>query len=71
MIARRDLLRAAALVGLAPIPRALAASPGKRKFVFVVAQGGWDTTRVFAPEFDNASVDMEADAETATVGGIS
>jgi uncharacterized protein (DUF1501 family) len=48
-----------------------AATPGSdRKFVFVFADGGWDTTRVFAPEFDNAAVDMEPDAERLTLSGI-
>lgn len=42
-----------------------------RKFVFVYNQGGWDPTRVFATTFSNPMVDMEADAEQATSGGIS
>jgi uncharacterized protein (DUF1501 family) len=42
----------------------------KRKFIFVFAQGGWDPTRVFAPEFSNPNVDLEAAAERAVAGGI-
>jgi len=65
------LLGAAALGGL---PRALAAHAGGdapgRKFIFVVNYGGWDPTRVFNPAFQNASVDMERDAEPVTLGGL-
>ena len=42
----------------------------KRKFIFVFAQGGWDPTRVFAPEFSNPNVDLEAAAERAVAGGM-
>jgi uncharacterized protein (DUF1501 family) len=58
----------AALGGASPLR---AAPPAlERKFVFVFADGGWDTTRVFAPEFDNPAVDMEPDAERLTLAGI-
>ncbi len=50
---------------------ARAGTGSSRKFIFVFAQGGWDPTRVFASEFSNNNVDMEADAERATAGGIS
>lgn len=41
-----------------------------RKFLFVFARGGWDPTWVFAPEFQNSSVDMpDDDSESATLGG--
>lgn len=58
--------------GLAGAARpACAGSPlGERRFLFVLAAGGWDTTRVFAPLFGNAYADMEADATEAEVGGI-
>lgn len=49
---------------------ARAATGSKRKFIFVFAQGGWDPTRVFATEFSNPNVDMEANAERATSGGL-
>ena len=39
-----------------------------RKFVFVFAPGGWDTTRVFADGLDNPNVDMEALANRQSVG---
>lgn len=72
---RRDLLKASALAGaMLPLRRAFAdaAVPaGGRKFIFVVNYGGWDPTRVLAPEFDNPNVDMERDAGTTTLGGIS
>ncbi len=78
MTTRRSFLHAAGASSLAlgtlglPGRSALAqtAAPGDLKFLFVVAQGGWDTTRVFAPEFDNGDVDMEPDADLATVGNL-
>ncbi|RME29207.1 MAG: hypothetical protein D6798_00650, partial [Deltaproteobacteria bacterium] len=78
-LSRRSILAGLATTGLLPsasgllLPRrALAAppAPDALRFVFVFASGGWDTTRVFAPEFDNGAVDMEADAERATAGNI-
>jgi uncharacterized protein (DUF1501 family) len=43
----------------------------ERKFIFITATGGWDTTRVFAPVFDNAAnVDLEATSNPQTIGGI-
>ena len=72
---RRDLLKASALAGaMLPLRKAYAdaAVPTTgRKFIFVVNYGGWDPTRVLCPEFDNPNVDMERDAGTTTVGGIS
>lgn len=63
-----SLLLAAGLPGAS----ALAASPpaSNRKFIFVFAYGGWDTTRVFAPEFTNNNVDLEPDSDKATAGNI-
>ncbi|MEZ4236909.1 MAG: DUF1501 domain-containing protein [Myxococcota bacterium] len=48
-----------------------AAQPSDRKLVFVFAPGGWDPTRVLAPEFDNRNVAMEAQAERASKGDLS
>lgn len=71
---RRELLAAGALAA-AGIPL----SPGfergggaarQPRFIFVVNNGGWDPTRVFAAEFGNAHVAMERDAEPATVAGL-
>lgn len=74
MINRRHFLGAAAAgaAGLAlPVRNARAAvNAADRKFVFVFNPGGWDPTRVFAPEFDNGNVDMELGAERGTAGGI-
>lgn len=50
--------------------RARAASAGERKVLFVYNQGGWDPTRVFAPEFDNPNVDMESSAGESRAGEI-
>jgi hypothetical protein len=78
MTTRRNFLVGAGTSGLAlgtlglPGGTAFAgtAAPGDLKFIFVVAQGGWDTTRVFATEFDNGNVDMEPDADLATAGDL-
>ncbi|MDP2312033.1 MAG: DUF1501 domain-containing protein [Pseudomonadota bacterium] len=65
------------LFALAPsgllLPRRLLAAPaapGARKFLFIYAYGGWDTTMVFTPMFDKPLVDTEPDATTATVNGV-
>ena len=52
--------------------RALAATRNDHlKFIFIFNRGGWDPTRVFATEFDNPEVDLEADAQLGTAGGLS
>jgi uncharacterized protein (DUF1501 family) len=48
-----------------------AAQPSDRKLIFVFAPGGWDPTRVLAPEFDNPNVAMEPLAERSTLGDLS
>ncbi|MCB9761809.1 MAG: DUF1501 domain-containing protein [Alphaproteobacteria bacterium] len=67
---RRFLTRSAALAGLSTLARPALASAGDRKFLFVFNFGGWDTTRVLAPLFDNPVVSMEDDAAPATAGGL-
>ena len=46
------------------------ASESERNLIFVFAQGGWDPTRVFAAEFNNAAVAMESDADLNQVGDL-
>ena len=74
MINRRHFLgaTAAGTAGLAlPFRTAHATvNAADRKFIFVFNSGGWDPTRVFATEFDNSNVDMEADAQRGSAGGI-
>ena len=74
MTNRRDFIRlsAASLAALGvPWQAALAGSSKKHlKFIFVFNSGGWDPTRVFADVFENSDVDMEADAERATLGEL-
>ena len=54
-----------------PAPaRAASISGSDLKFLFICNHGGWDSTRVFFDSFDTDGVDMEADAERATAGGI-
>jgi hypothetical protein len=76
-LTRRRLLRgSAAALGAATLGAgglglpAKAASGADLKFVFVVANGGWDPTRAFAPEFGNGNVDMEGQAGTSQAGEI-
>lgn len=60
---RRDLLKLLPATMLAGLPQLARGGAGAndRKFLFVFAQGGWDPTWVFAPEFDNPYVDMPPD----------
>ena len=41
-----------------------------RRFLFVHAEGGWDPLCVFAPQFDDHTIQMEPDAEPITLGGL-
>ena len=69
---RRQFLQALAATSCTlslPLGARAATGSGLR-FVFVFNEGGWDPTRVFAPEFDNSNVDMEPLAERATVGDL-
>jgi len=71
MISRRTLLGLAGLgLGAWALPAWAGPSASGRRFIFVFADGGWDTTRVFSPMFDNPNVDMETDVATAEVSGI-
>ena len=67
---RRDLLIGmGALAGAVCVPR-VARSASDTRFLFILCNGGWDTTRVFHPGFDNPNVEMEPDAEPWTVGDL-
>jgi hypothetical protein len=71
MPSRRQFLKASAALGALGVPRARAdVAPEDRRFIFVTAYYGWDPTRVFAPEFQNPLVAMEADADPVTQGGL-
>ena len=53
------------------LPRPLLAAEGTaRRFLFVFCDGGWDSSAVFAPLFDNAYVDHEPAAARGSAGGI-
>jgi len=81
---RRDLLRASAagsltlpgaLTGgglLAPRAARAASTAGGSdlKFLFVMAYGGWDTTRCLTPMYDNPVVDHEADGAPTAYGDL-
>ena len=68
---RRSFLALPALAPLFLPPRLLAATTQtERKFLFILADGGWDPTYVFAPVFGSDDVDIEEDAVETTVNGI-
>lgn len=74
MPSRRDFLRctsAGLLATLFPVRHSLATQATDRRFLFVFATGGWDVTKVFATEFSNPLVDMEATAQPGQVGNLS
>lgn len=76
MLSRRRLLTAsaagAALGGLSLAPRSSRAAPAPEdlRFVFFIVDGGWDPTRVFADAFEDPDVDMEPEAERASIGEL-
>ncbi|MCB9764986.1 MAG: DUF1501 domain-containing protein [Alphaproteobacteria bacterium] len=70
-LSRRQLLAAlGATAALGGVRARAAVSASERRFVFVLANGGWDTTRVFTPSFDLPQVDMEEQAAAATAGDL-
>lgn len=70
-LSRRALIGGALTAGL--LPRVTMAAPARSdlKFIFVRNFGGWDPTRVFATELDNAAIAYEEGVEIAQVGGLS
>jgi uncharacterized protein (DUF1501 family) len=75
MLRRRDLFKLAPsglfVPGMLLPRRLLAAEPANnRKFLFIYCYGGWDTTMVYTPMFDNPNVDTESDATATSVNGI-
>jgi hypothetical protein len=73
MLNRRQFLGSstAALALGALSGRGLAQGKGGRRFLFVHAEGGWDTLAVFAPLFDAGEIDMEPEAEPWSIGNLS
>jgi uncharacterized protein (DUF1501 family) len=69
MLKRRAFL-AAASASMLSLPLLGSHRGSDRKFLFIFADGGWDTTKAFTPMFGRASVDMEAHATLANENGI-
>lgn len=71
-LSRRTMLKLAAS-GLW-VPPALAAdttsSLSERKFLFIIAKGGWDTMRVFTPMPSGVGYDVGLEAHVAEANGI-
>lgn len=63
------LAGAAGALGLG-LPALAQSLPADRKLLLVFNPGGWDPTRVFAPEFSNPNVAMEATASVRTIGDL-
>ena len=72
MIGRRRLLQSCATIGTASLlqPAYGSISSSERKMIFVRVPGGWDTTRVFSPVFDNPNVSMESEAQETFAGDL-
>ena len=51
-------------------PAKASINASERKFIFVRVPGGWDTTRVFSPVFDNPQVEMEEEAQFDSISGL-
>jgi uncharacterized protein (DUF1501 family) len=73
-MSRRSLLQLSAL-GLAGgglfLPSRVASAGGpERRFLFVLAKGGWDTTFVYTPSQHNPLINCEPDADVAEEGGV-
>src|SRR5690348_2440880 len=59
---------ASALPGL--LGRAFAAAPARKRFVFVINQGGWDPLNALTPMFDAPNIAMPVLSVPARIGGI-
>ena len=67
---RRDMLK---LIpgSLLASSSALANPNGERKFLFVFCDGGWDSSFVFAPMFDNPNIDVDNTSYTWPIHDMS
>ena len=72
MLNRRHFIQAMASAGalMGGTGLASATQAQGKKFLFVIADGGWDPLCVFAPLFDAAVIDMELDAQPMSIGGF-
>ncbi len=72
MLNRRHFIQAMASAGalIGGTGLASATQAQGKKFLFVIADGGWDPLCVFAPLFDAAVIDMELDAQPMSIGGF-
>ena len=69
-LSRRLFLTMTASGLLVPRIAPAGAKDSERKFLFILASGGWDTSYLFTPSFHNSIVDTEADATTAEINGL-
>ena len=67
---RRHLMHSMMGTALLSGLKAHANPTAEPRFIFVFCPGGWDPTRVFAPEFDNPNVAMEFDSFAADFGDL-
>ncbi len=74
-VAAHGLLGAALGTGIATalpgmLGRAFAATPSKRRFLFVINQGGWDPLNVLTPMFDAPNIAMPLQSTATTIAGM-
>lgn len=73
-LSRRSLLQLSAGFAAASAlgaPRKARAAPAERKFLFFFAGGGWDTTTVLDPHYEDPTrVSMDEDTVITKVGGL-
>jgi hypothetical protein len=70
-ISRRKLLQMGVGSSVLALPnRIRASSASNRKFLFVFCTGGWDQCYMFAPLYNNTSIDMEPESTESTLRGI-
>ena len=62
LLGRLGAAGAAGFLVPAAMGRALAASPGDRKFLFILAYGGWDPMFVMAPSFEHSHLHHPANS---------
>jgi len=67
-LTRRSLGLGALGTAFAALTTGATPAQQRRRFVFVHAMGGWDPLCVFAPMFAASAIEMEPEAQAATVG---
>ena len=70
---RRDFgfaLMGGLTAALLPLRMAKAMATPKKRFIFVIARGGWDPLLTLAPMFQASAIQMPPESSPASIGGI-